>query len=228
MEPIYSVMSTKISIVIPTFNKWELAHQLLFDLYQFNRDVYEVLIINNGSTELDYFQGLEWWRENKMLSLRVLEMEENVGFLRACNAGVRAAKGDVIILVSNDVRIKENITKNILDILSKSKSIIGGKYYLSSTGWNEFDGQIFPYLEGWLLAFEKEGWNEIGCFDEIFAPNDYEDVDFSTAALAKGYTLVELAGSKITHLGSQTISYGPEREAITKQNREKFRKKWVK
>lgn len=218
---------TKISIVIPTYNHWNLCHQLLFDLYEFNQDVMEVLVINNGSTEIDYFQGVGWWKETKMLPLRILELEENVGFIRACNAGVRASKGDIIILVSNDVRIRENITNRISDILSKSMSIVGGKYYLQSTGWNDFGDKVFPYLEGWLLAFTKEAWNEIGGFDEIFVPNDYEDIDFSTKALALGYSLVELEGSKIAHLGSQTISYGYEREAITKQNREKFRKKWV-
>lgn len=220
--------SNKISFVIPSYNKWGLLHQLLFDIYQFNRDVFEVLVINNGSTDLEYFQGLEWWRNSKMLPIHVLELEENIGFLRACNAGVRASKGNMVILVSNDVRITENITNKITETLTKSKSIIGGKYYLQSTGWNDFGDKMFPYLEGWLLAFTREAWNELGGFDEIFAPNDYEDIDFSTKALAMGYSLVELGSPKVSHLGAKTILYGPEREAITKQNRKKFQKKWIK
>src|SRR5581483_1632812 len=128
-----------ISFVILTYNHWDLCHQILFDLYEFNRDVLEVLVVNNGSTDVEYYQGMEWWRKSKMLPLRILELDENIGFIRGCNAGVRASRGDIVILLSNDVRIRENITNKIVDVLSKSKSIVGGKYYLQSTGWNDFE-----------------------------------------------------------------------------------------
>ena len=106
-------------------------------------------------------------------------------------------------------------------------SLVGNFTQSQLDGMN-FDGKIFPYLEGWLLAFTKDAWNEIGGFDPIYAPNDAEDIDFSTTALSKGYKLIPLPEGLVTHIGSQTLSYGPEREALTKINIEKFRKKWMK
>ena len=47
----------------------------------------------------------------------ILLIEKNVGFLKACNVGVKEAKGDIIILVSNDVRIHNDITHYILECM---------------------------------------------------------------------------------------------------------------
>ena len=220
----------KISFVIPSFNHWDLTHQILYDIYNTSPNVEEVLVINNGSIDKENYTGIQWWENTKMLPITDLLIEKNVGFLKACNVGVKEAKGDIIILVSNDVRIHNDILPYILQCMKiyKDRCIIGGKLYTESTGWNNFDGKIFPYLEGWLLAFTKDAWNEIGGFDPLYIPNDFEDIDFSISAKALGYTLISLPAVDTTHIGAQTISYGPEREALTEINREKFRKKWVK
>lgn len=220
---------TKTSIVIPYYNHWELTHQALFDLYSHCREsIYEVVLVNDGSTEIMSYDGLEWWKKNKMLPIRVLDMEENVGFLRASNAGIRKASGDIVVLLSNDVRVQENIITKIEKILEDDPaSLIGGRLYTESTGWNKFGDKIFPYVEGWLLATTKDGWKELGGFDEQFAPNDYEDVDLSTTAAHKGFTLCELLYAKVTHIGAQSIGYSSVREELTKKNQKKFEAKWL-
>lgn len=218
-----------LSVVIPTYNHWDLCHSLLFDLYNFNRSADEILVIDDGSTDLDYHQGLGWWKSQNLLPLRVLEMEENTGFLRACNAGVRKASGDVIILISNDVSVKVDIVSIVVNKLNyEPKTIIGGRLLDFDTGWNKFGDRLFPYLEGWLLAFTKDAWKDAGGFDERYIPNDYEDVDISTSWISKGYALYPLNDSKINHLGGKTINFSPEREKITRVNKEKFRMKWIK
>ena len=218
-----------LSVVIPTYDHWSLCHSLLFNIYQFNRSVDEVLVIDNGSTELDYHKGLEWWTLQRMLPIKVLELEENIGFLRACNVGVRKASGDNIILISNDVEVKTDIVSIISNKLNyEPKTIIGNRLISFDSGWNTFNGRIFPYLEGWLLAFTKTAWKDIGGFDDIFAPNDMEDVDFSTTAVSKGYTLFSMDNANISHMGAQTLKYSPEREAITIRNKAKFQEKWMK
>jgi GT2 family glycosyltransferase len=223
-------MST-ISIVIPTFNNWHLTHQLLADIYQYNRDADEILIIDDASTEQDVTSGSEWWRASMLPQLQLHRCEENMKFLRAANWGVSKATGDIILLVSNDVRMQDNIVHLIKSAMNlDSQFIMGGILYSGSTGWNEFKNgkghRIFPYLEGWLLIFSRKAWNEIGGFDELYAPYDFEDVDFSTKAVSLGYALVPLSSTKVRHLGSQTIGYNPAREKITKRNQQRFAEKW--
>jgi GT2 family glycosyltransferase len=143
---------------------------------------------------------------------------------------LKEADADIICLVSNDVRILKDYVIVEKTIRAKEHRILsGGKYYNVSTGWNDFDGRIFPYVEGWLLTTTKEGWKELGYFDERFAPNDFEDVDLSTTAISLGYNLGQITpdgGEILRHEGAQTISYGSPREELTKRNKEKFRQKW--
>lgn len=215
----------KVSVVIPQYNHWELTHSLLFDLYNWCHGIDEVLLVDNGSTEKD---GRDWWLGNKMLPLRVERLEENIGFLKAANYGMSKAKGDILILISNDVQVREDIVTKISTFIRETKlTMMGGRFLEFDTGWNTFDGHMFPYLEGWLLACWKLHWQDVGGFDERFAPNDYEDIDFSTTALHKGYTLVGLEGTKIQHLSAKTLGYSPERQTLTERNREKFKAKWI-
>jgi GT2 family glycosyltransferase len=215
-----------ISVVIPTYDKYELLHNILYDIYQYNKDVTEVVVVNNGSKSDETSKGLKWWETTKMLPIKVITLSENIGFLKACNLGVSESKGDIVILVSNDVSIKRNIVPDVLSLL-EDKNFVGGRLLDWGTGWNNFGDKVFPYLEGWLLCFTRRMWDDVGGFDERFAPYDMEDVDISTSAIAKGYSLVQLDVAGITHLGAQTIGFNPEREAITIQHKEIFRKKWV-
>ena len=219
------------SFVIPTYNHYDLLHQLLWDMYKNCSLPDEVIVVNNGSVDdTATLNGLEWWIKSKMLPIRVLDLEENIGFLRASNAGLRYATGDIVCLISNDVRLYGDLMKSV-DIVDRTsdKWFAGGRLFWNSTGWNDFDGKVFPYLEGWLLVGKKDAWKDVGYFDESFAPNDFEDVDFSTSLLSKKYVLHALElDCKMEHIGAQTIGYNPERQALTERNREKFRQKWVK
>jgi len=218
----------KVSIVILNYNRWDLTHQLLFSIYQTCTAPDEVVVVNNGCTQEESFTGLQWWRETQMLPVRELRIENNIGFLRAANEGMKESTGDIIILISNDVIVKSDIVLRIQHQLKTTyKSLIGGRVLDYSTGWNDFDGIIFPYVEGYLLATWKDNWKELGYFDELYVPNDFEDVDLSTTAKSLEYILVGLPDDAAQHLSGQTLGYNLEREARTKINREKFKNKWL-
>lgn len=218
------------SFVIPNYNRYDLVHQCLYDIYQHCMPVHEVIIVNDGCTQSESFTGLEWWKTTQMLPVKVLNLDINVGFLKASNAGMKKATGDIICLLSNDVRVRGDIVQRIEHILKNTPiSLVGGRLLDYDTGWNNFDGEIFPYIEGWLLAMTKFGWENILYFDEDFSPNDFEDVDLSTKMLriVEG-KLLALPEDITFHMGAQSIGFNPEREALTIKNKEKFRAKWVK
>lgn len=218
----------RVSIVIPTYNHYDLLHQVLFDVYNQCKSVYEVVVMNDASTDKEVYTGIQWWQSTKMLNLRHIENSVNQGFLKSSNYGLRVAWGDVKILLSNDVRLYGDIVQDILLALKdEPKSLVGGAVYTDSTGWNKFGKKIFPYAEGWLLGATEEAWEELGYFDEQFVPSDYEDVDLSTKAIQLGYRLVPLKQGLAAHMGGQSIGYTPEREAMTKQHQEVFKNKWI-
>lgn len=219
----------KTSVVIPCYNHYDLLHQILWDLYKNCKDeINEVIVVNNGSTDSGWNDGLEgFWFKQKLLPIKVVYIKDNIGFLLAANKGMSVASGEVLILISNDVRIYGNVVRTAKEILfTYPNDAVGGKLLNFDTGWNTFDGVTYPYLEGWLLGCTKELWQKTGGFDEQFAPSDMEDVDWSTTVKKLGGSLIEIKSS-FEHIGAQTYGYNPEREARTIKNKEKFRKKWV-
>jgi glycosyltransferase involved in cell wall biosynthesis len=58
------------SIVIPSYNHWDLTHSLLFDIYNnFPQDV-EILVVDDCSPDAEVLKGLAWWM-NGMLKGRL-------------------------------------------------------------------------------------------------------------------------------------------------------------
>jgi len=227
---------SKVYVVIPHYNKWELTHARLNELYKYCRNsVTEVLVVDNGSTDEGTKGGLEWWSKfpsSTEFKVRSLWIEENVGFLKASNAGIfdivsRCEPDDIIVLLSNDVEVRTDFVRQVTDIIGQTPVLVGGILYTHDTGWNKFGDVLFPYLEGWLLAAHSLDWQILGGFDFRFAPSDYEDVDLSTQALKHGYDLVPLNNPGIHHIGGQSYGYTEERRKRTEENRKKFESKWI-
>ena len=223
----------KVSVVIPCHNNYYLLNQVLFDLYKHCvNDIDEIVVVNDASTEKGFLDGLQgFWLDSKMLKSKItlVDLKTNVGFLKASNEGMEAALGDILILLSNDVRVHDNVVDKIKKVVRNypNGGLIGGRYLDFDTGWNKFGNNIFPYLEGWLLACTSEVWSDLGGFDERFAPNDYEDIDLSTAALEMGYPLLTV-DANVQHIGGQTIGFDEAREMLTNTNKKKFEAKWIK
>jgi|GEM_PF-6100439 len=78
------------------------------------------------------------------------------------------------------------------------------------------EGQTHPYLEGYCLAFARPFLDEVGYFDERFAPAWVEDVEICWRATRHGYALTEVA-VPLRHIGSQSHT-GMPRDLITLRN----------
>lgn len=215
----------KVSIVIPIYNHFSLINDLLVSLHKYTH-ADEIIVVDDFSTDLKTLEGMNWWEQN--YGVKVLRPVQNLGFLKASNYGMSKATGDILCLISSDVIVEDDLCKILQYTVEKEpNALIGGVVYEGSTGWNIFGQTVYPYAEGWLLACTKQAWNELGGFDERYAPHDAEDIDLSTTALSKGYKLLSLNNPKIRHIGGQSIGYTEEREELTKRNIEKFRLKWI-
>lgn len=215
----------RVSFVIPSYNGFHLVNQLLVDIRD-NCTPDEIIVVDDFSTDQKAVDGLAWWAEN--YNVTVLRTPENLGFLRTSNLGMKQATGDIVCLISTDVRVEDDLARIVKDLLTVNpKQLIGGRLLDYDTGWNTFDGVIHFYLEGWFLATGKQEWQELGYFDERYSPNDMEDVDVSTTAAKMGWTLSELPiPTMVSHIGAQSIPYGKERENGTITNKERYRIKW--
>jgi GT2 family glycosyltransferase len=239
IEGFSMLLGTDVSIIIPFYNRWVHTNNMLNQLYRLGMTSYQVILSDDGSTDRDeVINGTTFWLASKKFSsLLTISEEENHGFGEALRVGVECplGTGSYIVLLSNDVILHQDFIPWVVGQLEGNpKSIVAGNVFTHDTGWNSFPtkrGQkIFPYCEGWLMGMTRDAWNDIGGFDPIYLPFDYEDVDFGVTASLKGYTFRQLPAGMAEHKLGGTILYyhGVEgRLSQTHINREKFLKKWA-
>ena len=220
-----------VSIICPVWNRADLTMKFLashWRLYARRMDI-EVIIIDNGSTDPTPMV-LDQWKDVFGSKLAVIRNEENKGFGAANNQGADAAKGNILIFISNDVMINGDYVTPIEKRLVGANVLLGPNLLVHNTGWNVFhkDGKeiLIPYLEGWCIAANRTTWESLGGWDERYFPSDYEDSDLSYTASGKGIKLASI-GLPLHHLfgqSAQQIEGG--RLAATNRNRQRFMDKW--
>jgi len=231
----------KTAVIVPYFNRWDLTHKRLWELYQHvpPQDL-EIILINDFSTDLDCESGVVWWqKEVQRHPVRYKRNKANLGFGASMNVGAKIAvhyDAELLIFLSNDVEVSGNFVSQIQSKVQENEnSLIGGEVIYFPGGWNEFtvDGKdiVVPYVNGWLMACTSDVWKTLGGFDLRYGKYDYEDLDLSTSALAHGYAIIGLNSNFVSHKqqGStiSTTSAGKDRLEHTKQNRIKYEDKWL-
>lgn len=96
-------MSKRVSIVIATYNRGKLLHDLLHDLeaQTFDHDQFEVIVIDDGSKE-----PVKPHLDALSLSYRLMVIEQsNAGPAAARHRGVLEAQGEIVIITDDDMRI---------------------------------------------------------------------------------------------------------------------------
>jgi len=215
-----------ISVITPVWNQQDITSQFLYHhwrLYR-GRTGFELVIINNGSTDgtkhiLDMYQHN--FTKDRM---QVITNEVNQGFSVACNQGAKAARGDVLVFLNNDVLLMGDYLTMAENFIGP-KGLVGAELLTHDTGWNKFGDVIIPYIPGWCVAVQKASLEALGGFDERYTPADYEDLDLSYNAKQQGYDLVSLP-LPLRHLSGMTGGQLGDRRAITEANRIKFAEKW--
>lgn len=223
----------KLSIIIPMYNRMDLTHQRLMEIYKFAPQEVEIIVIDDCSTEPDVKGTLGWWqKDGARHPLRYYRNPENLGFGGSLNNGAKLAKGNLLVFLSNDVILYGDIFSEIETLIGQDDTmLVAGRIVDFPGGWNEFDIDgdhlVVPYAEGWLLACTRGAWKMLGGFDPRYSKFDYEDVDLSTRAMELGMSLVALNSPMLLHLSGQTIAtLGVDRPAITTGNRKIYLEKW--
>lgn len=89
----------KLSIIVPVFNVEQYLKQCLESLQGQNYSDFEVICVNDGST--DGSRKILTEMENRFSQMRIID-RENGGLSAARNTGLKEAKGDYIVFVDSD------------------------------------------------------------------------------------------------------------------------------
>jgi len=221
------VNSPRASIVIPNWNGWHLLQPCLDALMaQDCCDALEVIVVDNASSD----GSAEAVRENYP-KVRMMVMEENLGFAGGTNVGFAAARGAVLIALNNDTEAAPDWASRLLDALERypqagmaaSRMMVfdssatihsagdcyGADGIPNSRGvWEAYgppydrEAYVFGACGG-AAAYRREMIAQIGSFDEAFFMY-CEDVDLNWRAQIAGYRCVYVPDAVVRHHISAT------------------------
>lgn len=123
------IKQSKISIIIPVFNKSSYTNKCLTKIYE-NTDPqinFEIIVVDNNSSD-DTEDIIKSWKSNNE-NLIYIKLKKNFRFGYACNLGASYAGGDFLVFLNNDTEPQKNwLNAAISRLLSDEKiGIVGAK-----------------------------------------------------------------------------------------------------
>lgn len=211
---------TLASLIIPVWNGMNDLPACLEALAAQNHAPLEIIAVDNASND---HSGD--WIANHHPTVRLIRNSENTGFGGACNTGLAAAKGDVLVLLNQDTIVRPEWLAALVKVLAEKTDvgIVGSKaLYPDGTiqhagavvdsrgasehlGYRQEDKGQFDrlidadYVTGASLALRRTLYEQIGGFDPGFFPAYLEDVDLCYRARAAGWRVIYAPQSVLIH-----------------------------
>lgn len=225
----------KIDIIIPIYNAYEYTEECIKSVLK-NTDLQmnKLILINDKSPDEKILPMLKKYQEeNESKNIIILDNDENLGFVKTVNKGMKLSGNDVILLNSDT-----EVTKNWLE---KMQECAYSSEYIATVTPFTNNGTIFSipnfgvdnelpknmsledfaelvekcsekrYPEvttgnGYCMYIKRNVLEEIGLFDDItFEKGFGEENDFCYRALDYGYTNVLCDNTFIYHKGTQSF-----------------------
>jgi GT2 family glycosyltransferase/peptidoglycan/xylan/chitin deacetylase (PgdA/CDA1 family) len=206
----------KTSVVITTFNRRDLLARTLPTVLKqdFPSDQYEVVVVVDGSTD----GTTELLRSFKpSCALRIIEQQPNLGQAAAQNAGLKAAQGEVVLFLDDDIVCEPALLQAHASAHTGAEPVLAfGPIFVSpqsaptlATDWVTADwGSYFsPLLQGAEPDWYRHGavqanrsarrstLLQCGGFDESLGPVLYFNTEFGLRLRKRGVALQFLPGA---------------------------------
>lgn len=151
-----------ISVIIPLYNHADSILKTLISLTHQSYQDFEVIIVNDGSTDNPQNIIQSFQAQNPSIKLKYLE-QTNQGSNPARNNGFKEASGDFLLFCDADVALRKDALKDMLEALLKypEASYSYGSFRL---GFKTFKGRAFsedllrkePYIHTTALIRAKD------------------------------------------------------------------------
>jgi GT2 family glycosyltransferase len=215
------VPDVRATVVIPTLNARELLAEAL-DALETQTVEHDVVVVDNASSDGTAELVAERWPR-----VRVVRLDENLGFGRAVNRGAELAETEALVLINNDVICEPDFLERLLETLDGADMAAGvllqhdRPELVDSAGieldrtlrsWDSFWNR--PLTEvgdappvgpcGGAAAYRTEAFREVGGFDDAFFAY-WEDVDLALRLQLAGRRCVRATGARALHKHGQTL-----------------------
>lgn len=212
-----------VTFVIPNWNGCHLLGDCLHSIQDLDypKEAVEVVVVDNGSQD----ESVPLIRK-EFPGARVLENRRNTGFAKAVNRGAREARGEILSLLNNDMRIDPSWLKRMVEPLHGDVVCTGSRILNWSGDRFDFDGSILNFQGigkkeregmpagdgeaewrgekeiifpcGGAMAIQREVFLASGMFDEDYFAY-YEDIDLGWRLWVLGYRILFVPGAVAFH-----------------------------
>ena len=173
----------KISVIIPVYNTEKYIKKCLRSLAKQRMQDFEVVIVNDGSTDNSKEVIHDCIKENMIQNIRYFE-KENGGLSDARNYGVKQAKGKYIFFLDSDDYVDNNLFLSLEKYIDEGIELI--KFKMKTV---DLEGNVIKYEDGPVFeqctgpeAFSKlvthDPFLEVACIylykKEFFTRNDFK------------------------------------------------------
>jgi GT2 family glycosyltransferase len=220
------MMTPYLSVIIPHYNGMSYLSSCLGALRGQTYTNFEIILVDNGSTD----ESVTFTRR-EFPELKIIELRRNMGLTGAINRGIEQAAGEIIIPLNNDTEVTPGWARALVDklenypeagIIACKMRLFNQRDMLHSAGdgfgingipinrgvWQKDEGQfdhdiyIFGGCGG-AVAYRRKMLDDIGLFDEDLFMY-LEDVDINWRAQMAGYRTVFAPQAIVYHHLSAT------------------------
>src|SRR5262245_18923770 len=222
---------TKVSIVVVSYNTRADLERYLESLHAARPGTaHDIVVVDNGSIDGSPDAARRWQ------DVRVIESGGNIGFARASNLGIRASRGENLLLLNSDTIVPPGaIDKLLAELDADARVAVVGPRIVDGEGHAElsFGRMMGPLNEfrqkrlargpvdeltrrrhypDWVsaacLLVRRADADSVGLLDERFFMYT-EDIDFCAALRARGRRILFAPEVAIVHLRARAIAPAP-------------------
>lgn len=208
------------SIIIPVWKGAAVIADCLAAVFAHSGErLLEVICVDNASPDDAVALIAQRFPQARLISQPV-----NLGFAGGVNAGWRAARGDVSVLLNQDCIVQAGWLDALLEALIAHPEFgIAGCTILNVDGSINHAGaqlrkpialgqhlidrggeqpRAVDYVTGAAMAIRRSTWETVGQFDDGFYPAYYEEVDYCYRARQHGLEIGYVPAATVRHLFS--------------------------
>lgn len=167
--------SPLVSIIIPTYNGQELVEQCIDSILNSHYENFEILLVDNNSDDkecLEYFSSL-----TGNPKIKVLPYHHPFNYSAINNFAVAHAKGEIIALVNNDIKVIDNnwLGNMVSHVVRDDIGCVGAKL-LYADGHIQHAGVVLGYGGGAGHAFKCFPRYHPGYIKRLLVSHNYSAV----------------------------------------------------
>jgi GT2 family glycosyltransferase len=155
-SPVSKSTVDRVDIVLCVHNAFEDVKECLTSIRRHTKVDYRLLIVDDGSQAetRDFLKS--WVQEDSVATL--FRNETARGYTKAANIGLRASKGDYIILLNSDTIVTPGWLEKLIECANSQKNIGIVGPLSNCASWQSIP-EIFDKNGGWMINNIPEGYS---------------------------------------------------------------------